>query len=239
MRKIFLAGALALIVLPGLIHAQNAGFLGRHFTATYHLHAMPRLDIYYAEYMVPQKRVDFRHELQASAIVGRFTMLHGIYQTASYDALRYFKYDREGEIDFKMNAFGAGISLYNKFGPSPLAPVGNYFKMQALVVKFRLTDEQGLYNFDEWSMPDTVSPSRREALGTSVRFGLGFGRTRVIKERIIIDYGLESDIGLLNSVEEQDPDNPYYPYGGVSQALNFGLRPLGISLRLGVGGLLF
>jgi hypothetical protein len=224
---------------------QNNGFLGRHFLLTYNLHTMPRAPIVVLESTVPKFGIALRHELQGSAIIGRFTIVNASFHFGKYEAMEYERTVYHGQeqkkynekVDFSAKGAGLGFSFYNKLGPSPLAPVGNYIKVHMLYLGYKLIDETGALYYIE-SVNSTSGPVKYEVTGSSVRFGMGYGRTRVIKERIVIDYGIESDVGLSKKVDKTLP-NPDYELAHPLELTGFGLRPMLFSVRLGVGGLLF
>jgi hypothetical protein len=240
MKKLLL---LLIVFLPlcGTVVAQNNGFLGRHFMAGYQVHAFPRtfdiIDAVDAPGVVQVPTINFSHEIHASAIVGRYTTLQLSYLRAGYNAVRYERYNlpEVATIEFESNGFGAAVLLYMKKKSSPLAPVGSYIKLQAQYLTFTMNDPVGAMETEWYDTP--ITPSPKSFTGQSGRVVVGKGRTRVIKERVIVDYGADLMVGLgrkvFDSYGEQRYDDRYYNVAGMA------LQAPTLNFHLGVGGLLF
>lgn len=226
-------------------YAQNPGYLGKHVMLTYDLHTMVRMGFFDNSY---ERALEFRHEAQVSTILGRFLMANATVQYATNNS--YF-YEAEApkpgapdelityqsQLKFSNIGIGVGISRYNLLGPGPLAPIGNYVKGHLMLNSFHIVDTAGQYGYwySQNTLPDFI---KQDALGIGLAAGVGFGRTRMIGETIVIDYGLESDWTFLKIMQGANEGETYSKKAYRRLAGDY-FNGHTFSIRLGVGGLLF
>jgi hypothetical protein len=227
-------------------YAQNPGYLGKHVMLTYNFHVMPRVGILVG---VPINSLEYRHEAQASVILGRFTVVNATVQYTKdnshwYNAIA----PKPGGTSWETTSYkshllytnlgiGLGISRYNILGPGPLAPIGNYVKGHVMVNNFHAVDTVGQFGYS-FSRSSMSTHTRHDVFGLGFAIGAGIGRTRMVGEMLIIDYGLESDWTLVQVVKPKNDDGNYHrsTFRGLSQGVLLGHT---FSFRVGIGGLLF
>jgi hypothetical protein len=232
--------------------AQNAGYMGKHFIVGYRPHVMPYRG-WVREPFADYDRIGTHrdpgialwHEGEASFIVGRRTMLgvfaHHATRSTNYDFSideygdgTYHRYKTSGVYSSAITSAGLGVTLYNKFGPSPLAPVGTYIRLKAYATHFYFSDPVGaLFAYDETK----IKPNYEES-GLGCGIGLTYGCSRVVRNRILFDYGVDVNFPLTDFV--------HMATGGYRGSGDFREEEIAesewqqfFSFRFGVGGLLF
>lgn len=238
MKKLLLLLA-AFVSLGSAAKAQNNGFLGRHFMLGYNLQVMPRTFLLRDLRDLDQRPyISLSHQVNASGIINRYTSAQVFYSYGNYTALKYTK---EGHIEHApiscvTNTIGGGFYFYMKKHSSPLAPVGSYLKLALSQSSYTIRDEAGLFDYDDYFTPaDHIA---EEFKGNCTQLSFGKGRTRIIKERVVVDYGADFTMILQRSLEHSSGSDDFN-FSRYERAVAVGLQANMFTIHLGVGGLLF
>ena len=180
--KLFFLPGLFLILIVSGAKAQVSGYLGSRLSIGYHFITGFNIDQYRN---TNEKGPLFllKHEGNIDYIIMRRTILGLEGGISKLEYSRLYNSSLKQSINTSSNIgfyyFGADIKAF--FASSPLAPVGSYFKVKTGIIN---------YTPDIAFSSSAMIPEYKKSFILPY-LGLGYGKMRVIADRIILDLGLE------------------------------------------------
>lgn len=236
------------------LSAQVAGYMGKRFTVGYSNLFSPSFGKVYTFNLSSDDRVN---SLNASQVLDFNYIIH--YRKALCFSFSYIGSKISNKIvendyshnyvftDAKNNArssslgFSLGVKLFKR---SFLAPLGPYVRWDALLLINSIKYKPYTYNSVHYNYANNTSTTETKNIGSgelkSTAFGLafGFGRQRIVKDKILIDIGIRGAIAL-NINDDFIKTNSNYDNSLYLLAFNKIFFQQFINLRLGIGFLAF
>jgi hypothetical protein len=190
------------ISFPFLLHAQNPGYIGKKSVIAYGVELSPALEG--ATNLIPinlTHQLSFEHAIKSRISIGLLTR----YASTIYDNEQIIS-DELGKptSDYSINAFS--FVPYMKFySKNFVAPWGKYWMLGANVNATTTKHDSYMYVTKNISDHDTLLMDfgGTKQMHTSFDLLIGKGKSRIINDKIVIDYGFNFQLlSLINWISK-------------------------------------
>lgn len=176
-------------VMP--VNAQAPGYMGKRWTAAYGLFLSPS----FSRSTPNEGWFNAKHDFSLGWCLSARWQIQGslqTYKTIYNNRLIVSEFGTAPENFYRISGIG-GALLFKKFKRTYLAPWGKYFVMGPVFTKVQAEYDKYMYNRVRIANYDTLisnyGPNTQSFV--DLDFVIGWGQSRVYKNHILIDYGMQ------------------------------------------------
>ena len=188
-----------------LAFCQVPGYLGKRFIVSFTNSAIPAFDSPMASRYGPgiciANVLGAEYIMSASRSIGLAAQY--VRTGFAYSKLDYYQndffYKGDANAPGIVNNFGAALS-WKFYGKKRIAPLGNYFKMEALFTRYKVkyNSEEFYYryypNYNSYYVERKLEAGRGSIAFNGVGVAASIGKQRVFGDRLVLDFGVRSSL---------------------------------------------